>query len=332
VARDEDRVPRAVTGDWADAERLLASLGHAVIATDLDGRIVLWNGAAERLYGWTAEEILGRNIAEVTVPEVGQERSDDIMQSLREGRPWSGGFTVVRKDGSTFSALVTDVGVRTDDGRLAGIVGVSTDLGHALRPLLARSSDAVLVLSRSGTVSYTSPAFSRLFDWSEERLLGMRLWDLIHPADREVVLQPTARGPGDEPPALECRLRCSNDSWRWVEMVLSDLLDDPAVRGLICNIRDVTGRRSAQERLAELNEQLETALTSRVVIEQAKGMLAERRGTSVEEAFEALRKHARDHNASLHEVATAVVTLGLSPEPSAHRRQTGRLARRRRDD
>jgi PAS domain S-box-containing protein len=313
VARDEDLASSADTSDWADADRLLSSLGHAVIATDLGGRIVRWNAAAERLYGWTAKEILGRNIADVTVSEAGQERGDDIMRSLREGNPWSGGFTVVRKDGSTFSALVTDVGVRTDDGRLAGIVGASTDLGHALRPLLARSSDAVLVTSRSGTVSFASPAFTRLFDWPEERVLGMRLWDLVHSDDRQVVMQPPAREQRDEPPALECRLRCSDGSWRWVEMVVSDLLDDPAVRGRICNIRDVTERRSAQERLAELNEQLETALASRVVIEQAKGMLAERRGTSVEEAFQLLRKHARDHNASLQDVATAVVTLGLSP-------------------
>jgi len=313
VARDEDPASSAGTSDWADANRLLAFLGHAVIATDLGGRIVRWNAAAERLYGWTAEEILGRNIADVTVSEAGQEHGDDIMRSLREGRSWSGGFTVVRKDGSTFSALVTDVGVRTDDGRLAGIVGVSTDLGHALRPLLARSSDAVLVMSRSGTVSYASPAFTRLFDWPEDRVLGMRLWDLVHSDDRQVVMQPPSREQRDEPPALECRLRCSDDSWRWVEMVVSDLLDDPAVRGRICNIRDVTERRSAQDRLAELNAQLETALTSRVIIEQAKGMLAERRGTSVEEAFQLLRKHARDHNASLQDVATAVVTLGLSP-------------------
>src|SRR3954453_765611 len=282
MAPDEDLPSSAVTSDWADAERLLSFLGHAVIATDLGGRIVRWNAAAEGLYGWTAEEILGRNIADVTVSEAGREHGDDIMQSLREGRSWSGGFTVVRKDGSTFSALVTDVGVRTDDGRLAGIVGVSTDLGHALRPLLARSSDAVLVMSRSGTVSYASPAFTRLFDWPEDSVLGMRLWELVDPDDRPVLMQPPAREQRGEPPALECRLRCPDDSWGWVEMVVSDLLDDPAVRGWICNIRDVTGRRSAQERLAELNEQLETALASRVVIEQAKGMLAERRGTSVE--------------------------------------------------
>ena len=313
MARDEDPTSSAGTSDWADANRLLAILGHAVIATDLGGRIVRWNAAAERLYGWTAEEILGRNITDVTVSEAGQEHGDDIMRSLREGRSWSGGFTVVRQDGSIFSALVTDVGVRTADGRLAGIVGVSTDLGHALRPLLARSSDAVLVMSRSGTVSYASPAFTRLFDWPEESVLGMRLRDLVHSDDRQVVMQPLSREQRDEPPALECRLRCSDDSWRWVEMVVSDLLDDPAVRGRICNIRDITERRSAQDRLAELNAQLETALTSRIVIEQAKGMLAERRGTSVEEAFQLLRKHARDHNASLQDVATAVVTLGLSP-------------------
>jgi PAS domain S-box-containing protein len=313
VGRDEDLTSSVVSSDWADADRLLTFLGHAVIVTDLGGRIVRWNPAAERLYGWTAEEILGRNIADVTVSEAGQEHGHDIMRSLREGKPWSGGFTVVRKDGSTFSALVTDVGVRTDDGRLAGIVGVSTDLGHALRPLLARSSDAVLVTSRSGTVSYASPAFTGLFHWPEEKVLGMHLWDLVHPDDRPAVLQPAAREQRDEPPALECRLRCPDGSWRWVEMVVSDLLDDPAVRGRICNIRDITERRTAQERLAELNEQLETALASRVVIEQAKGMLAERRGISVEEAFQLLRKHARDHNASLQDVATAVVTLGLSP-------------------
>lgn len=313
MTRDEDPAPSAATSDWAAADRLLYFVGHAVIATDLVGRIVRWNPAAERLYGWTAEEILGRNIADVTVPEAGQEHGDEIMQSLGEGRPWSGGFTVVRKDGSTFSALVTDAGVLTDDGRLVGIVGVSTDLGDALRPLLARSSDAVLVMSRSGTVSYASPAFTRLFDWSEERVLGMRLWDLVHPDDRPVVLQAGARDQHDEPPALECRLLCPDGSWRWVEMVISELLDDPAVRGRICNIRDVSERRSAQERMTELNAQLETALASRVVIEQAKGMLAERHGTSVEEAFGMLRKHARDHNASLQEVATAVVTLGLSP-------------------
>ena len=68
---------------------------------------------------------------------------------------------------------------------------------------------------------------------------------------------------------------------------------------------------TGQER--ETNEQLRTALTSRILIEQAKGVLAEARGIPVEEAFEVLRKHSRDHNARIHDVAAAVVNLHMRP-------------------
>src|SRR4051794_24561085 len=61
------------------------------------------------------------------------------------------------------------------------------------------------------------------------------------------------------------------------------------------------------------NSQLQTALTSRILIEQAKGVLAEARGIGVDEAFQVLRKHSRDHNAGIHDVAAAVVNVHLRP-------------------
>ena len=60
-----------------------------------------------------------------------------------------------------------------------------------------------------------------------------------------------------------------------------------------------------------INEQLQQALTSRIVIEQAKGIVAGERGLRVDDAFELLRKHSRRNNASLGSVADAVVRLGL---------------------
>ena len=68
---------------------------------------------------------------------------------------------------------------------------------------------------------------------------------------------------------------------------------------------------SELERERRTVEQLELALKSRVVIEQAKGVLANANGISVDAAFERLRKYARDHNANLREVAQAVISLGL---------------------
>jgi GAF domain-containing protein len=62
-----------------------------------------------------------------------------------------------------------------------------------------------------------------------------------------------------------------------------------------------------------LNEQLDHALTSRVVIEQAKGVLAERAGLTMELAFEAMRRHARNHNLRLVDVASSVIDKTLAP-------------------
>jgi GAF domain-containing protein len=62
-----------------------------------------------------------------------------------------------------------------------------------------------------------------------------------------------------------------------------------------------------------INEQLQQALTSRITIEQAKGIIAGERGVRLQDAFEILRKHARTNSVSLSSVADAVVTLGLRP-------------------
>jgi AmiR/NasT family two-component response regulator len=67
------------------------------------------------------------------------------------------------------------------------------------------------------------------------------------------------------------------------------------------------------DRQRAINEQLREALDSRIVIEQAKGVLATERHIPVDEAFEVLRRHARSHSATLRSVAEAVVRLGLRP-------------------
>ena len=70
---------------------------------------------------------------------------------------------------------------------------------------------------------------------------------------------------------------------------------------------------SELDRQRRLNEQLREALDSRIVIEQAKGILAAERQVTVDVAFEILRRHARSHSASLRSVAEAVVNLGMRP-------------------
>ncbi len=108
-------------------DRMLNEVGQAVIATDPEGRITFWNRAAERAYGWSEEEALGRDILDLTVPDMEQGRAREIMAALSTGDTWTGEFEAKRKDGSTFPVIVTDTPV-FDDGELAGMIGVTTDI------------------------------------------------------------------------------------------------------------------------------------------------------------------------------------------------------------
>ncbi len=139
--RDDDGAPRYWQGYLIDitaqkrAEeairfqaQLLETVGQAVVATDMQGQITYWNHAAEALYGWQADDIVGRDIAEIIPMQKTPAQAAEIKQKIAAGELWAGEFVVQRKDGSVFPAFVTDSPVCDDDGVLIGMIGVSVDI------------------------------------------------------------------------------------------------------------------------------------------------------------------------------------------------------------
>jgi PAS domain S-box-containing protein len=115
-------------------------LDVALIATDLDGTVKAWNRAAERLYGWTAAEVIGRPISSLTVGPDDAEVAERIMASIRSTGRWEGEFWVADQAGARFLAYVCDVTVADQNGRPLGIIGISIEL--APKPVDAGSADA----------------------------------------------------------------------------------------------------------------------------------------------------------------------------------------------
>jgi len=109
--------------------RLLDALSDAVIVTDAQGCIASWNRGAERLYGWTAGEAVGRNIVEVTPTSLSRAEAERILVQLTRGEAWQGKFFVRRRDGSSFVARVSDAPLFDAHGKLRGIIGISQDIG-----------------------------------------------------------------------------------------------------------------------------------------------------------------------------------------------------------
>ena len=105
------------------------------------------------------------------------------------------------------------------------------------------------------------------------------------------------------------------------------LATDGAAASLIASSDGSQALEELVAALAEENAQLQHALDSRVVVEQAKGVLSERFGIDVVEAFELLRRAARDNRLRLHDVASRVVSSRVTPPEIDGARLRGRLAR-----
>lgn len=99
--------------------RIVDAMGPAIIATDLGGRVTTWNRAAEGLYGWRADEALGRSIVELTPSRASEAQAREIMEQLRAGRAWAGDFEVQRRDGSVFLARVIDTPILDEEASSA---------------------------------------------------------------------------------------------------------------------------------------------------------------------------------------------------------------------
>ena len=114
-----------------------------------------------------------------------------------------------------------------------------------LSVLLGHAADMVAVLDGDGRILFRTS--QGVLGYSDGALAGQSAFDLVHPEDQEIAARLLARVLRRERPApAELRARAADGSWRWVEVVISNHLDDPDVGGIVVNARDVTDRKRVQ--------------------------------------------------------------------------------------
>jgi PAS domain S-box-containing protein len=127
------------------------------------------------------------------------------------------------------------------------------ETGDALfRTLIENSSDFVLLKDIDRVIRYASPSVEQVTGYSPASVVGHFVDEFIHPNDVERSHEWHARclAEPDHEHAIELSYRHASGEYRWVECVMRSHVDDPAVGALVCNARDVTGRRQAEDALA----------------------------------------------------------------------------------
>jgi PAS domain S-box-containing protein len=334
--------------------QLLNAVEQAVIATDLNGVVTYWSRCAERLYGWAAEEALGRSILELNIPPEGLPQAEEIMDCLGAGKVWSGDVILRHKDGHTFPVQVTDSPVLDDGGRMVAIVGISIEIGDRVRTLaaLASSEERLRIAQhaggigtfewniRSGEVMVTEE-FCRIWGIGQHTSIRVGAFaEFVHPDDVHLIATSMANSLEDLVGYTEYRIIRQNDRQvRWLAR-RGEIVHDEAgfPSQVIGAIYDITDRKRAEEQHQLLMQELAHRVKNTLAIVQGISTQTMRSAASPEEAGtifgDRLAAIARTNETLLQEswssASIRVIVEGaiqLAPDRAKPRRELRRTGR-----
>jgi PAS domain S-box-containing protein len=236
----------------------------AIFMIDADGIVTSWNVGAQHILGYAEEEIIGKEGSKIFTSE---DRAKDVprnemttaaMMGRAEDERWH-----VRRDGSRFWASGVMTPVRDSDGKLIGFSKVMRDMTERNKlteerdRFFALSMDMLSIVHLDGRFQRINPAFQQVLGFSEEELLAMSLFELVHPDDRPKTESGyEALSQGESIKWMENRLRTKDGTYKWVSWSYFPVPED----GLAFAVgRDMTELRQMHEVLRLRAEELENA-------------------------------------------------------------------------
>jgi PAS domain S-box-containing protein len=281
-------VARDVT-QWKRAGEQIVMLAHAlrsveecVSITDMEDHLIFVNEAFLKTYGYAAEELLGKHVSMLRSPESDPATYRDIRPStLRSG--WRGELINRRKDGTDFPIFLSTSVVKDDNGNPIALIGVASDITErkwaeqALREseekfrTVAQTAATAIFIYQGEYLRYVNRYAATLTGYSEEELIGMRFWDLVHPEHREMIRERgLARQRGEHvPPRYEFKILTRNGEERWLDFTagIIQFQGQPAGVGTAF---DITDRKRAEEALRASEERyrkfFERDLTADIIV------------------------------------------------------------------
>jgi len=277
--RDVSETRRAEQGLQRSKEKLrlyLDSSPDAIYINDADGTLLYGNAAAERLTGHSREKLVGKTFLEagLLAPE-SVPKALEVGQANLKGTP-SGPdeFEIMNKAGNRIPVEICTYPIAQGDS--LEVIGIARDITERkraseelqkreeqFRALIENASDLTVTIGADGTVLYESPSVARLLGYNPEERMGKSAFEHVHPDDLPGVEQAFAsiRRQAGAMMTMELRLMRKDGSWSHLEGIGRNLLDVPAVQGIIVNLHDITERKMA-EQVVQRNLELEKTVSN----------------------------------------------------------------------
>ncbi len=264
--RNADPAPAASPGAappeaWdAGADRyrqIVERISEGIWALDTDDHTTFVNPAMAAMLGVTPDEMIGRSLFEFVHPDERPKAAAKI-ERRHAGIAETHDSKLVHRDGSPLWAAVNAAPLLDDTGQYRGTLAVVTDVTGRrieearLSALVHQTGDVTTILEGDGRWRWSSMAATRVLGYPDDFDHPGGIFSLLHPDDFEVAMAAFQevvagrRGP-DDPMIL--RIRAADGTWRHLETVATNLLDDEAVHGIVLTSRDVSERVAVEAEL-----------------------------------------------------------------------------------
>ena len=266
----------------AVSRAVLVSAPAGILVFDSAGRIVLVNAQTEELFAYGLDELLSHSV-ERLLPELFREDRLQQTAASTESSEWQRGpvsfeLRGLRKDGEELPLEISLVPLDSPDGPLVCCMirkiasrqqakEAQRETEERFRLMVENSHDIMTIRNADGKVRYMSPSVNRVLGYTQEQLVGSIGLELVHPEDRPAVessLSEFWKNPGARD-SIQYRAKHANGTWVSLEVVAYNLLEHPAVRGVVLNGRDISQRKredaGKDQMIAELQQTIANVKT-----------------------------------------------------------------------
>ena len=257
---EEDRLGAALLAAAVE------SSGDAIITSTLEGVITSWNRAAERMYGYSCDEVIGKS-GRLLVPKNGTDEVGAFMVKIRAGQLVDNFETIgVRKDGTQIPVSLTISAIHDQDGEMVGASTIARDMTEhnraaqdarrltaaedLVRTVLASASIGIALADLDGSFRIVNRSLCNLLGHDEAWFLTRRARDMVHPDDIEEVLQRRNRVLAGSNDTGTLRLIRADGATIWarrVSVLIPGREGQPSL--LMIQVEDVTAEHQAQQAL-----------------------------------------------------------------------------------
>ena len=247
---------------------LLENVSDAVISSDVNFTIQSWNQAAEKIYGWRADEVIGKATGDVVRPEWPQDQREKAIEQLFSDGYWDSYVIHRHRDGTPIHILALVTLIKDDEGNPIGVVSANRDITdrrraeEALwehekryRQLLDALQEGIWVIDRDARTTFVNPRMAEMLGYTVEEMQGRHLFDFMDEQGVEIAKRNLERRRQGIKEQHDFEFLRKDGSRVYASLETSPIFDDDEnYAGAIAGIQDITERVKAEQKLRASEE------------------------------------------------------------------------------